>query len=140
MGHKNQFPFTFGWQSTNPQIGFLPLNNNTQGQGSNSSGVINGVMTSTNTIYTNILDISRMDNTGLEIAWTGTPTGVISYWGSNSGINFFQVSLTTSQPAGSASCFGVNLNQWSYKYIQIQYVNTSGSGVISIYGQAKDLN
>lgn len=142
MSGKNQFIVPLYWQSTNPAINFLPLNNNTQGQGSVPSGVIAGTMSGTNTIYTNILDVSRLDNDGLEISWTGNPSGTITYWASNSGIaaNFFQISLTTSQPSGSASSFGVNLNQYPYKYLQLRYTNSSGSGTISVYGQYKDLN
>jgi hypothetical protein len=157
MSGKNQAPITLGpnapiesslpqnspglsWQTTNPQIGFLPLTEFKQGQGSFPSGLLNGVMSGTNTIYTQIVDVSRVDNLGLEIFWTGTPTGTISYWASDSGINFFTVSLTTSQPSGSAGGFGVNLNQWPYKYLQLQYTNSSGSGIINAYMQIKDLN
>jgi hypothetical protein len=143
MSGKNQFPAPFVWFAANPSASLLPLNNNTQAQGSpTAGGVINGPMSGTNTIYSNILDVSRLDNDGLEIAWTGTPTGTISYWASVSGIsaNFFQITLTTNQPAGSPGAFGVNLNQYPYKYLQIQYVNSSGSGNISVYGQYKDLN
>ena len=143
MSGKNQFISSLYWFSTNPASTFLPLNNNTQGQGSvTAGGAVNGTMSSTNTIYTNILDVSRMDNGGLEVAWTGTPTGTITYWASNSGIstNFFQITLTTNQPAGSAGAFGINLNQYPYKYLQLQYTNSSGSGTIAVYGQYKDLN
>ena len=140
MGHKNQFPFTLNWQSTNPQTSLLPLTANQNG--SKPSGVLTGTMSSTNTIYSNIIDMSRMDNIGLEVSWTGTAVGTLTYIGSNSGLasNFFPVTLTTNQPGGSAGVFGINLNQWPYKYLMIQYTNTSGSGVLSIYGQARDLN
>lgn len=142
MSGKNQFPSPLYWQSTNPSASLLPLNNNTQAQGSVPSTVTAGVMSGTNTIYTNILDVSRMDNDGLEISWTGTPTGTITYWAGVSGIaaNFFQITLATNQPAGSAGAFGVNLNQYPYKYLQLQYTNSSGSGTISVYGQFRDLN
>lgn len=140
MSGKNQVPIQLSWQSTNPVNGFLPLNNNTSGIGSVPSQIKSGTMTGTNTIYSQILDVSRMDNNGLEISWTGTPTGVISYQASISGSFFFSITLTTSQPAGSASGFGVNLNQYPYKYLLIQYTNVSGSGVLSSWIQEKDLN
>jgi hypothetical protein len=121
-------------------MGFLPLNLTSQGQGSSPSGNPNGVMSGTSTIYSQIIDVSRMDNIGLEIFWTGTPNGTITYNASDSGINFFPVTLTTGQPAGSAGGFGVNLNQWPYKYLMLQYVNSSGSGVLNAFCQVKDLN
>jgi len=97
-------------------------------------------MSGTNTIYSNIMDVSKMDNLGLEISWTGTPTGTISYICSDSGGFFFPISLVTAQPVGSAGGFGVNLNQLPYKYIMLSYTNISGSGVLSIFAQNKDLN
>lgn len=139
---KNQFPISFQWQSTNPATGFLPLNNNTQSQGSVGSGVIIGTMASTNTIYTQILDVSRMDNMGLEVTWTGTPTGTFSVMVSNSGINFYALTFNPAlaQPAGSGSGYAIDLNQVPFKYVMLQYVNASGSGSLTVYGQNKDLN
>ena len=108
--------------------------------GSTPSGVATGTMSGTNTIYSNIIDLAKMDNSGLEISWTGTPTGTISYICSVSGLFFFPITLTTGQPSGSAGGFGVNLNQLPYKYLMLQYTNASGSGTLSAYGQQKDLN
>lgn len=139
MSGKNQYPFTLNWQSTNPQTSFLPQPQLYAG-GSQPSGVTSGTMSSTNTIYTNILCLERIDNVGLEVSWTGTPTGTLTYICSNSGKNFFPITLTTTQPSGSAGGFGVNLNQLPYKYFMVQYTNASGSGVLSITGQSKDLN
>ena len=140
MGHKNQFPNTYNWQSTNPATGFLPLPANQTG--SKPSGVVNGVMSGTSTIYSNIIDISRHDNIGLEVNWSGTPTGVFSVLVSNSGINFNTLVFNPvlAQPAGSAAGMGVNITQLGFKYILLQYVNTSGSGILTVYGQSKDLN
>jgi hypothetical protein len=140
MSGKNQVPLQLNWQSVNPVTGFLPLNNNTAGKGSVPSGVLVGVMSGTSTIYSQIFDVSRMDNDGLEISWSGNPVGTISYLASISGSFFFPISLTTAQPAGSASGFGVNLNQYPYKYLLIQYTNSSGAGSLSAWIQEKDLN
>lgn len=159
MSGKNQTPITLGpnapivstlpanspgfsWQATNPAIGFLPLNNNTNSQGSLPSGLLIGAMASTNTIYTQIIDISRMDNAGLEVTWTGTPTGTFQVMVSNSGINFYALTFSPAlaQPAGSASGYAVDLNQLPFKYLMLQYTNTSGSGSLTVYGQIKDLN
>jgi hypothetical protein len=136
---KNQFPFTAQWQSTNPATNFLPPPNQT---GSIPSGVINGAMASTNTIYSQILEISRFDNIGLEVTWTGTPTGTLQVMVSNSGINFYALTFDPAlgQPAGSAGGYAIDLNQVPFKYIFLQYANASGTGTLTIFGQSKDLN
>jgi hypothetical protein len=130
------------WQATNPATGFLPLNNNTNSQGSAPSGLLNGAMASTNTIYTQILDISRMDNMGLEVTWTGTPTGTFQVMVSNSGINFYALTFSPvlTQPAGTSGGYAVDLNQLPFKYLMLQYTNSSGSGTLTVYTQVKDLN
>ena len=139
MSGKNQYPIVFNWQSTNPATNFLP--NPNQG-GSIPSGVLNGGMSSTNTIYSQIVDISKMDNQGLEVTYTGTPTGVFSVMVSNSGINFYALTYSPAlaQPSGSAGGYAVNNNQLPFKYMMLQYTNTSGTGVLTVYGQQKDLN
>lgn len=143
MSGKNQYITAFNWQTTNPQTGFFPNPNQNSG-GSIPSGTVSGVMTGTNTIYTNIIEVSRMDNQGLEVVWTGTPVGTISVLGNNSGIaaNWFALTFNPAltQPSGSAAPTGINLNQFPWKYVMLSYVNSSGSGTISVYNQLKDLN
>jgi hypothetical protein len=131
------------WQSTSPITGFYPQNMTVQAQGSIPSGNPNGAMASTNTIYTQIVDVSRIDNIGLEIAWTGTPTGTLTIQVSNSGLAFYTLSDFSSsppQPAGSAGGYVVTLTQLPFKYFFLQYVNVSGSGTLTAYAQLKDLN
>lgn len=83
-----------------------------------------------------------MDNIGLEVTWTGTPTGTFSVLGSNSGINFYTLTFNPvlSQPSGSAGGMGIDINQFPWKYILLKYVNSSGSGTLTVYGQNRDLN
>lgn len=142
MSGKNQAPVVINWQSTSPITGFLPLNANTINKGSVPSGTLAGTMSSTNTIYTNIIDVSRMDSIGLEVTWTGTPTGTITVQASNSGVNFYALTFSPAlaQPAGSAGGYVVDLQLYPFKYMMIQYVNASGSGSITAYCQVKDLN
>lgn len=138
MSGKNQGPITLNWQSTNPQTGFDPVR---QPHGTNPSGVVSGAMASTNVIYTNIIDVSRMDNLGYEIAWTGTPNGTVLVLVSNSGLNWSQLTIAGFvQPVGSANNFALSLNQVPFRYLMFQYTNSSGSGTLAIYGQQKDLN
>lgn len=159
MSGKSQYPVVLGpnavtasnlpvnspgmsWQTTNPAIGFLPLNNNTNQTGSAPSGLLNGVMTGTTTIYTQIIDVSRVDNIGLEITYTGTGTGTISVMVSNSSLNFYALTFSPAltQPSGSSGGYAIDLNQLPFKYMYLQYVNNSGSGTLTTYMQCKDLN
>lgn len=142
MSGKNQFPVTLSWQSTSPITGFLPTNSNTTNIGSIPSGVINGAMASTNTIYSQIIDTSRMDNIGLEVTFTGTGTGTITVQASNSGKVFYPLTFNPAlaQPAGSSGGYTIDINQYPYKYMMVKYVNSSGTGVLNVYAQMKDLN
>jgi hypothetical protein len=141
MGSKKQTQIVFNWQATNPATGFLPLNNNTQA-GSIASGTLAGAMASTNTIYSQIANVSQLDNIGLEVTWTGSPVGTFSVMGSNSGINFEALTFTPAlaQPVGSADGYLINLQQYPFTYLMLEYTNTSGTGTITVYGQGKDLN
>jgi len=140
MSSKNQTPFVFNWQSSDPRTAFLPVPANTSG--SVPSGTVLGAMASTNTIYSNIVEVSRVDNIGLEIAAAGTGSGTITLYGSDSGANWFTVtpSPSISQPAGSSGVQGTGINQYQHKYIMLKYVNASGTGTLAVYGQTKDLN
>jgi len=139
MSGKNHYPNTYNWQSTNPITGFLP---NPRPNGSIPSGTVNGAMASTNVIYSNIIDLSFYDNIGLEVTWTGTPTGTIEVLVSNSGINFYSLTFNPglTQPAGSASGYVIDLNQIPFRYLLLRYTNASGSGTLTAYGFGKDLN
>ena len=99
-------------------------------------------MASTNTIYSQIIDISRMDNQGLEVAWQGTATGTIEDMDSKSGINLNELTINTAiaQPSGTTGGMAIDLNQLPFKYMLLQYTNASGSGTLQVYGELKDLN
>ena len=106
------------------------------------SGVLAGVMTGTTTIYTNIIGIRQTDNQGIELTWTGTPTGTIQVMVSNSGINFYALTFDPSlaQPAGSASGYVISLTGIPFQYLFVQYTNASGTGTITAYSQCKAQN
>lgn len=139
MSGKNQFPNIYNWQSANPATTFQPTPYQT---GSLPSGMVGGTMASTNTIYSNIIDVSKMDNIGLQVDWTGTPTGTFSVQASNNGTTFHAVVFNPvlAQPSGSAGGYVVDINQYPWKYIMLQYTNASGAGTLTVYGQNKDLN
>lgn len=99
-------------------------------------------MASTNVIYSQIIEKSRIDDINLELTWTGTPTGTFEIMVSNSGVNFYALTFNPAlaQPAGSASGYDINLTQLSSKYIMLKYTNASGSGNLTVYGQFQDIN
>lgn len=137
---KSQFPSTFGWQTTSPAIGFLPIAN-TAGN-SVSSGTIAGSVSGTNTIYTNILGLRQTDNQGIEFTWTGTTTGTLQVMVSNSGINFYPLTYNPAivQPAGTAGGFVIANIGIPFQYCFLQYTNISGAGTVSAYNQNKANN
>lgn len=143
---KSQFKAAFNWQTVNPATGFLPWpgpGSTVAGNSQPLSGVIAGTASSTNTIYTNIVGLQQMDVSGIEVAWTGTPTGVISVLVSISGINWpalsgFNPAIT--QPAGGASSTFIQLGPIGASAVYLQYTNASGSGTISAYLQCKAFN
>jgi hypothetical protein len=136
---KNQGIVTFNWQSVSPIIGFLPTHPR---GGSNPSGTLAGPMAGTNTIYSQIVDLSTMDNVGLEVSWTGNPAGTFTVQGSNSGAFFTALTFdpALAQPSGSAGGYLVDLFTYPFKYLLLEYVNVSGTGSIFAYAQIKDLN
>ncbi len=142
MSGKNQYPVKLDWQSTDPTTTLFPIVNNSGTGGSIPSGTKSGTMSGTSTIYSNIVEFSKMDNIGLEIDWTGTPTGTITIYTSISGINWHSMTFSPvlAQPAGAAGGYNVSLNQVPFKYFYIKYTNASGSGSLTVSAQFKDLN
>lgn len=134
MGQTRQNSFQLNWSST----ANIPVN---PAQSVNLSGVTTGTMSGTNTIYSNVQTVPQQHNIGLEITWTGTPTGVIQVMVSESGNNFYALTFSPSlaQPSGSAGGFVIDLNQLPFKYYMVQYANASGSGTLTTWAGQKDL-
>lgn len=101
------------------------------------------VMTSTTTIVGTPSNVGNVDNIGLTIAWTGTPTGTLTVQGSNDKVLYFDLTFdpNITQPGGSANAgYGVNLNQFPWQWLRVKYVNASGTGALTVVLFAKDLN
>lgn len=135
MGQTRQNEFELNWSATQNSNPFNP------NPAVNLSGVTTGAMASTNTIYSNVQTVPQMHNIGLEITWTGTPTGTISILVSNSGNNFYALTFnpTLAQPSGSGGGYVIDLNQLPFLYYMIRYVNASGTGSLFAYICQKDL-
>jgi hypothetical protein len=96
----------------------------------------------TNTYTSAITDLNQMHNVGLDVRFTGTPTGTLSVMCSNDGVTFTALTFNPAitQPTGAALNLLINLNQVPFRYVQLQYVNSTGSGTIISYLTSKDLD
>lgn len=104
--------------------------------------VVSGVMTGTTVITSNPTNIENHDNVGLQIAWTGTPVGLLEVLCSIDGKTYFALTFDPelTQPAGAAGGYLINLNQLPFTWLKIQYTNASGSGALTAFISGKDVN
>lgn len=87
-------------------------------------------------VSSTIEDISDFSNYSVHCNWTGTsPVGSIDVLGSNDGINF--VSVGTIPVAGNTGLDLFNVFGAAYKYVQVAYTFTSGTGSLNILLSAK---
>jgi hypothetical protein len=103
-------------------------------------------VTGTNTYHSPVSEVSQQHNIGLDITFTGTMIGTLTVEGCNAQEGKPQVfkALTfnpaLSQPSGSNLSYLVNVNQFPFRYFRVSYVNSSGSGTLSIVMTSKDLS
>jgi hypothetical protein len=103
-----------------------------------NSGV-SGVMSGTNTITSNAINIQNIDNVCMEIAWTGTPTGSFAVEGSLTQENWSAIDLSIAGAAGQAGSRLLDMNQLSFPFIRLVYTNSSGSGALTAYIGGKEV-
>ncbi len=119
-------------------------------------------VSSTTTYYSAISSILYQDTVGIELSWTGSPVGTFSVQVSNS----YKPQLAQSEGSGApnngiwtlvplvnpvtsvvsttlstsiGSPIFLNLNQLGAAWIQIVYINSSGTGTINAMITAKSL-
>jgi len=92
-------------------------------------------------ITSTIIPITYQDNVGIEITWTGSPTGVIEVDASVGGTTYYALTFdpVLAQPAGSASGYLINLNQFPFAYFKVVYTRTSGSGTLNAYAMTRGI-
>lgn len=98
-------------------------------------------------LTSNIVDVTYTDNVGIQLTFTGTPSGEFAVEGSvdyddhlSTG-NWSELTFsTTPQATGSADTHLLNLNQIPYKKIRVTYTRTSGTGTLNIHVMSKGLN
>lgn len=86
------------------------------------------------TFTTDAVKCSWEDNVGVQVVWTGTPTGTITIEKSmdptNLGWEVHTFSPAPTQPAGSASRSWFEINQTPASYVRMVYTRGSGTGTI----------
>jgi hypothetical protein len=140
---KSQYQQQLNWQTTDPRTSFMttPGGGLTASGNSPLSGITSGTMSGTNTIYSSIMGIKQVDNIGVTIGWSGTPTGTITYYVSSDGIQFD--SLTNSSlpnPSGSAAFYSYAIQIIPFQFFMIAYTNSTGTGALTGKVQFKSNN
>lgn len=96
----------------------------------------------TNTYLSLPIGIKNTDIIGIQLVWTGTVTGTFTIQHSPDGVSYDSIVLSPiiTQPAGSAGHWSVVLQFDPFQWVQVKYVNASGSGTVDIIACAKDVN
>lgn len=96
---------------------------------------------SQSTLSSDIINVQYLDNVGLEVTWTGTPTGTITVEGSVSNSNYYSLTFnpTLTQPAGSSGGYLINLNQFPFVYYYVKYTRSSGTGTLNVWAAVKEV-
>jgi hypothetical protein len=99
-------------------------------------------VTGTNTYNSAITDINQQHNVGLDVRFVGTMAGTLTVNCSNDGVVFTALTFNPAitQPSGSSLNFLVNLNNLPFRYVQVSYTNSTGSGTLISYLTSKDLD
>lgn len=104
--------------------------------------ITNGVMTGTNTISSVPTNVQNEDAIGIQLNWTGTPTGTITVQVSTDNVTYNSLTFNPvlDQPTGSAGGYYINLDSAGFFWVKLVYTNSSGVGVFNAQICAKDWN
>ncbi len=129
MGNKNAIP------------GQAP-GSQPSGQWAPGPDILSASVSSTN-VYTSATQaVANKDNLGLQVSFTGTMVGTLTVKCSIDNVNFDALTFSPvlTQPSGSNLRYLINLNQLPFPYFIVEYTNASGSGTLTVFFSAKDLN
>lgn len=113
---------------------------------SGQGGTDGTAVTAVQTAYSAPTDVSRCGDSGYQLAWTGTPTGVFTVQVSNrdrpvltsdAEWSTLALAIPIVQPAGSAGADYVDLALMPFHWVRLKYVNASGTGVVFAYVSGK---
>jgi hypothetical protein len=94
-------------------------------------------------ITSSAVEVRNQDNIGIQLSWSGTPTGDILVEISSNHVQDAEGNITTDgnwvqlplNPAitasGSSDDAYIDLNQMTAQYIRVKYARTSGDGLLS---------
>lgn len=87
------------------------------------------------------INVQYLDNIGIQVSWTGSPTGTFQVRGTVDGVNFIALTFDPVLEAatGSADSFLINLNQFPFKSYQVGYVAGSGTGTLDVWATEKGI-
>lgn|SRR4051812_23589679 len=98
-----------------------------------------GVMTGTDRLESQAINIGSMKDCAFQFIWTGTPVGAFSIEGSVDGETFSDLGIPIEAAAGAAGSRLVNLTGIAVKHVQAVYENESGSGTLDVHACAKGI-
>jgi hypothetical protein len=81
------------------------------------------------------IDIAELPGYAVHAIWTGSPVGTINVNASNDSVNF--VSVASQAAGGSNGQFLLNTEVAHYRWLQVTYTATSGTGSLTTYVSAK---
>jgi hypothetical protein len=95
-------------------------------------------------IESEAISIEKLDNVGIELAFTGAPVGEFAVYGSNSKVNWGKLDITlddgeTVPSTADGSPILLGLPNLPYEWIKIKYIRTSGTGTLNCWVHAKGL-
>lgn len=106
-----------------------------------------GVMTGTNVLTSPVINLNFLDNLGVQLHFTGTPTGTFQVQVSadynptthNAGHWVAIVLDPVPVAAGAPDDIYIDMNQLSAPWVRVVYTNASGSGVLDGFATAKSV-
>lgn len=102
-------------------------------------------------LTSDVIEIRNQDNVGIQLNWTGTPTGdfvveiSIDYQEDSLGNvlsagNWIELPLSPAiTAAGSADQAYIDLNQMSASYVRVRFIWASGTGTLNAFMTAKGI-
>lgn len=103
----------------------------------------------TASVDSTLVHVLYSDNVGIQLVWTGTPTGQFGISGSNdatlsttggiTGGTWTAITGTYPAPAGSASNGLIGITNYPYAFIKVTYTASSGTGTVTARLVAKPI-
>lgn len=100
----------------------------------------NGVMTGTNVLSSNAVNVGIEKHVAIDAVWTDTPGGAFAIMGGNflSDLRDISDQFTPIPPdAGGAAGSFITYGLVRTKYIQFKYTNATGTGALNVRMQVK---